>query len=267
MSGPNPEPEVLRKYSPRMMRWFARWLHRYFRRNFDGVRVSLEGQPPPGGDQPYIIYTNHPSWWDPVFFIYLANVLIPERRMFGPFDAQALAKYPMFRRLGCYGVERSTRKGAADFLKTSRAILAAPNTSLWITVQGEFADARQRPLVLQPGLAHLVRRLESGVAVPLAVEYPFWNERRPEALARFGRPLEAAECTGRSVADLDTLLADRLTETLDDLAEEAISRDPARFSTLILGRAGVGGAYDINRRLKAWASGRKFDSAHGDDRG
>ena len=267
MSGPNPEPEVLRKYSPRLVHWFARWLHGYFRRNFDGVRVSLDGEPPAGGDQPYIVYTNHPSWWDAVLFLYLANVLIPNRRMFGPFDAEALEKYPMFRRMGCYAVERSTHQGAADFLRTSRAILAAPDTALSITVQGEFSDTRKRPLVLQPGLAHLMRRLETGIVVPLAVEYPFWNERRPEALVRFGRPLEAAGCADKSVAELDTLLAERLTETLDDLAEEAISRDPSRFHTLVLGRTGIGGAYDINRRLKAWLSGRKFDSAHGDDRG
>jgi 1-acyl-sn-glycerol-3-phosphate acyltransferase len=267
VSTPNPEPEVLRKYSPRAVGWFARWLRGYFGRNFDGVRVSLDGQPPAGGDHPYIVYTNHPSWWDPVLFIYLSHTLLPQRRMFGPFDADALAKYPMFRRLGGYPVERSTRQGAADFLRTSRAILGAPNTVLWITAQGEFADPRRRPLVLQPGLAHLMRRLESGIVVPLAVEYPFWNERRPEALVRFGRPLEVTGCADRSVAELDALLAERLTETLDDLAEEAISRDASRFHTLLLGRTGIGGAYDLNRRLKAWSSGRKFDSAHDDDRG
>jgi 1-acyl-sn-glycerol-3-phosphate acyltransferase len=266
VSAPHSEPEVLRDYSPRLARWFARWLRGYFRRNFDGVRVSLDGEMPAGGDRPSIVYTNHPSWWDPVLFFYLSHTLIPDRRMFGPFDADALAKYPMFRRLGSYGVERSTRKGAADFLRTSRAILEAPDTVLWITVQGEFADPRQRPLVLQPGLAHLVRRLESGIVVPLAVEYPFWNERRPEALARLGRPLDVAECVGQSIAELNTLFAERLTETLDDLAQEAITRDPSRFHTLQLGRTGIGGVYDLNRRFKAWLSGRKFDSAHGDDR-
>ena len=249
-----------------MVGWFTRWLSGYFRRNFDGVRVSLEGEPPTGGDHPYIVYTNHPSWWDPVLFLYLSQTLIPHRRMFGPFDADALAKYPIFGRLGGYAVERSTRQGAADFLRTSREILAAPNTVLWITVQGEFADPRQRPLELQPGLAHLMRRLEGGIVVPLAAEYPFWNERRPEALVHFGRSLDVAGCAGKSVAELDTLLNESLTETLDYLAEEAISRDPSRFRTLLLGRSGVGGAYDIIRRLKAWASGRKFDSAHGGDR-
>jgi len=266
VSGPNPGTEALRRYSPRAVHWFARWLCGFFRRNFDGVRVSLGGQPPVDGDHPYIVYANHPSWWDPVLFIYLSHALIPNREMFGPFDADALAKYPMFRRLGCYAVERSTRQGAADFLRTSRAILAAPNTVLWITVQGEFVDPRKRPLELQPGLAHLMRRMQSGIVVPLAVEYPFWNERRPEALVRFGRPLDVADCSDKSVPELDALLTERLTGTLDDLALEAISRDPSRFHTLVLGRTGIGGVYDLYRRLKALLSGRKFDSAHGDDR-
>ena len=150
---------------------------------------------------------------------------------------------------------------------TSRAILATPGTSLWITAQGEFSDPRRRPVVLQPGLAHLVRDLERGLVVPLAVEYPFWNERRPEALSCFGRPIRRrATLGGQSVEELNALLARRLAETMDALAEEAATRDPARFRTLVLGRTGVGGVYDTGRRFKAWILGRRFDSAHGDDR-
>jgi len=260
------EPEVLRRYSPRLSRWFVRWLRGYFRRNFDGVRTSRAGTLPEGDDDPLIVYTNHPSWWDPIHFLLLASSTMPDRRMFGPFDADALAKYKMFRRFGGFGVERSTRRGAVEFLKTSRAILATPGNSLWITAQGEFSDPRRRPVVLQPGLAHLVRDLERGVVVPLAVEYPFWNERRPEALSYFGRPIRAGETATQSTEDLSALLARRLAETMDALAEEAATRDPARFHTVVLGRAGVGGVYDANRRFRSWVSGRRFDSAHGDDR-
>ena len=83
-------------------------------------------------------------------------------------------------------------------------------------------------------------------------ELASWYQRHVAPRVRVSRQIEE--------------LAERLTETLDGLAEEAISRDPARFRTLVLGRTGVGGTYDITRRLKAWVSGRKFDSAHGDDR-
>jgi 1-acyl-sn-glycerol-3-phosphate acyltransferase len=230
------------------------------------VRTSLEGAPPEAGDDPLIVYTNHPSWWDPIHFMLLASHVMPGRRMFGPFDAAALGRYPLFGRLGAFGVDRSTRRGAVEFLATSRAILAAPRTTLWITAQGEFSDPRSRPVVLQPGLAHLVRDLERGLVVPLAVEYPFWNERRPEALSRFGRPIHAGEERERSVEDLNALLEARLTETVDALAREAVTRDPGRFRTLVLGRTGVGGVYDMGRRLRAWMLGRRFDAAHEDDR-
>lgn len=258
--------EVLRRYSPRLARWFARWLRSYFRKNFNGVRTSFAGTPPEGNDDPLIVYTNHPSWWDPIHFLFLANSTMPDRRMFGPFDADALAKYKMFRRLGAFGVERSTRRGLVEFLTTCRSILATPGTSLWITAQGEFSDPRRRPVVLQPGLAHVMRDLKRGLVVPLAVEYPFWNERRPEALTYFGRPIPAGEVAQDSVEDLNALLVRRLAETMDALAEEAATRDPARFRTVVLGRTGVGGVYDAGRRFKSWIFGRRFDSAHGDDR-
>ena len=47
--------------------------------------------------------------------------------------------------LGVFGVEPKTMRGAREFLRTSRSILARPRTALWITAQGRFADARERP--------------------------------------------------------------------------------------------------------------------------
>ena len=41
-----------------------------------------------------------------------------------------------------------------------------------------------------------------------------------------------------------------------------MSRDPAKFTTLLAGKTGVGGVYDWWRRLKAWVRGRKFDASH-----
>jgi 1-acyl-sn-glycerol-3-phosphate acyltransferase len=263
-AAPTGMPEVARRYSPRMARGFGRWLRRYFARNFSAVRVSADGAPPGDTGQPILVYTNHPSWWDPIHFLLLARETLPGRRMFGPFDAEALAKYGFFRRLGAFGIDRSTRRGAAEFLRTSRALLDLPDATLWITAQGEFRDPRHRPVELQPGLAHLVRDLDRGLVVPLAVEYPFWNERYPEALSHFGRPFDLASDAHDTVDAWNSVLAERLAETMDALAAKARTRDPAGFRTLVLGRAGVGGSYDVWRRLKAWARGRRFDPAHDD---
>jgi hypothetical protein len=42
----------------------------------------------------------------------------------------------------------------------------------------------------------------------------------------------------------------------------AIGRDPAAFETLLDGRAGVGGWYDLWRRLMFWRRGQKFAGRH-----
>ena len=246
-------------FSPRLYRGFIAYLRGYFGRNFTAVRTSGEV---PRDARPVIFYANHPSWWDPIHFGLLASYRLPERRVYGPMDAEMLDKYRFFKKLGVFGTDRS-RRGAAAFLSTGQAVMAEPASSLWMTVEGSFADPRQRPLQLLPGLAHLVRRLSDGWVVPLALEYPFWNESQPEALSRFGEPIDLAREPRRTASEWTQRFAERLEMTMDQLAEDAAQRDPARFETLQTGRVGVGGVYDQWRRLRALAQGQGFDAAHG----
>ena len=249
-------------YSPRLLAFFCLYLRRYFARNFTAVRVSKTSAPAPSWNRPVIFYSNHPSWWDPIFYMLLGQDHLRIREGYGPMDAEMLEKYGFFRRLGIFGVEAGTRRGAATFLRTSLAVLERPGATLWLTAEGEFTDSRRRPVVLRPGLAHLAARLDRALVVPLALEYPFWNERRPEALARFGEPIEVGE-SRRSVAEWSALFAERLEATMDVLAEESARRDPGRFRPLVSGGTGVGGVYDLGRRLKALAAGREFHPGHG----
>jgi len=172
-----------------------------------------------------------------------------------------LARYRMFGRLGFFGVEQGTPRGAVQFLRAAQAILAAPHTALWITPQGRFADARERPIRLQPGLGHLARRTPRATFVPLALEYVFWDEQRPELLARFGPAWRAEESA--TSADLSAQLATALTATQDTLAQQAIARDPAAFQMLLEGRRGVNFIYDSWRRLRAGLRGETFNPEHG----
>jgi hypothetical protein len=99
--------------------------------------------------------------------------------------------------------------------------------------------------------------------VPLALEYAVWVERTPEALARYGEPIRVADHVGLDGKAWTRLIEDRLTQTLDALNADAMSRDPGRFVTVIGGTAGVGGVYDVWRRAKALLTGRRFDGSHG----
>jgi 1-acyl-sn-glycerol-3-phosphate acyltransferase len=246
---------------PWLFRLFTRHAKRYLRRNFHAVRLARGGPVPQLGDGPIIVVVNHPSWWDPLVGLVIAE-RFGDRQHYAPMESAALRKYRFFERLGFFGVQRGTVQGARDFLRIATALLALPRAMLWITAQGHFADVRQRPPGLRPGVAHLVRRLAGVTVLPLALEYVFWTERHPEALARFGAPLVVRDGKDH---DADTWLRhieDGLAATQDALAAEALRRDPALFETLLGGRAGVGGVYDWWRRVRAWLRGRRFRPEH-----
>ena len=255
------DPAALR--SPAMVRFFGRVMARAMRRSFHAVRLARPGWPDLPAGKPVLVYLNHPSWWDPAFLVVMATTGFAERTGYGPIDAKMLERYRFMSRIGLFGVEPGTQAGGFRFLRTSLRLLRDPRTMLWLTPEGTFTDPRARPVRLRPGLAHLVRRAPQAVIVPLALEYPFWNERTPEALGRFGAPLEASRLSGQPTEKITADLAGLLEKTMETLAEDAISRDPDRFLRLQSGRAGVGGVYDVWRHARAWARGHPFDPAHG----
>src|SRR5262245_38368200 len=80
--------------SPRLVRWFLRYVRRYLRKNFHAVRLARSGQAlDPGG--PLVVVLNHPSWWDPLVGLLLTQ-LFSTRAHYGPIESAALAKYRFF---------------------------------------------------------------------------------------------------------------------------------------------------------------------------
>ena len=255
------DPEALR--SAAWVRFFRIVLQRQLRRSFHSVRLAKPGVPALSDQLPLLVYFNHPSWWDGALVPTIADRLFPSRRVYGPIDDEALQRYGFMRRLGFFGVQRDSYAGAATFLRVGRRLLARADTLFCLTPEGHFTDPRRRPLLLQPGLARLIESVPRVTVLPMAIEYPFWDERLPEALIGFGD----AHVMGADVADtsddLHTSLAARLADTMDRLRDAALGRDASRFIELFEGTVGVGGVYDAWRRAKAWLRGERFDPAHG----
>jgi 1-acyl-sn-glycerol-3-phosphate acyltransferase len=253
-------PGPVAERSPLALALFRLYLRFLFWRRFDAIRVSRGSALADFPGQPLVIFCNHPSWWDPALILLALPRLLPGRHAFGPMDATELDRYRILRKMGVFGLEANSRRGAAAFLRTAGALLQRPQTMLCVTAEGAFTDPRLRPIRLRPGLAHLARAHRQAVFLPLAVEYSFWNESKPEALLRFGPALRLNP--GARVEDWLSAMEGALTETLDALAAESATRDPARFETVFVGTAGVGGIYDIWRRLRALVSGRAFIARH-----
>jgi 1-acyl-sn-glycerol-3-phosphate acyltransferase len=249
--------------SPWKLRFFLAYTRRYLRRHFHAVR--LLGAPALPMNRPAVIYLNHAAWWDPLVCLFLAEQLFPARPGFAPIEAAQLERYGIFRNLGFFGVEPGTARGAIRFLRTAENVLRDPAHLLWLTPQGRFADPRERPALLQEGLGRLALRARHAVFMPLAIEYPFWNDRLPEVLAHFGEPVTAEELPAPASGGeaQSRFLAARLECAQDELARASQARQPDAFTTLLGGEAGVGGVYDAWRRMKARWRGEAFSAEHG----
>ncbi|MBI0536728.1 glycerol acyltransferase [Roseomonas sp. KE2513] len=256
---PAPSPVTLR--DARLFAFFHVVFSRHFRRGMGALRVPPWGIPQEHRGRPLIVLANHPSWWDGVAFMLLSARLFPSRHVFIPMAAEALAKYRFMRRLGVFGIEPGAR-GAAAFLRTANEVLAAPRAMLWMNVPGRFQDVRERPVVIAPGVTRLAEIAPNAVILPLALDYVFWTESRPEMLAAFGPPMEAADLLALDREAREGALREALTATMDRLAAEAIPRDPARFEVVAAGAEGMGGFYDLWRRFRALLRGRRFDPRH-----
>jgi 1-acyl-sn-glycerol-3-phosphate acyltransferase len=243
-----------------ILRFFRRIVRSYFRRHFRAVLAQqaaiVEQLAQMRG--PLIVYANHSSWWDPMVSVLLAEQMFPNRKHYAPMDAAALAKYPVLRRIGIFPVEMNSARGAAQFLRTSQAILAEGGV-LWITPQGRFADPRE-PLEFKPGLAALAVRVPDVTLLPMAIEYAFWDERLPETLLRFGTPLKIE--AGSSTEDASETLKASLAVVMQELQAVVVARDASVFSVLLQGGRGTGGFYAFGRRLRALFTGKKFVKDH-----
>ncbi len=200
-----------------------------------------------------VIYLNHAAWWDPLVCLVLRREFFPRRSAYGPIDAAALERYRFLKRLGFFAVEAGTTRGAAQFLKTSGAILEKEASGLFLTPQGKFADVRA-PLILAPGIERLAARAPDANYLPLAIEYSFWEERKPEVLLAFGqaRPVSAGPS-----------LAHRLAELQAQLAAAAARRQPGEWKSLQKSRSGINLPYDFWRGTRARLRGEAFRTEHG----
>ncbi|WP_025886128.1 lysophospholipid acyltransferase family protein [Asaia prunellae] len=243
--------------SPFITYWVARALRQRIRQNFNLVRYSGVFPSIERG-RGIILYANHPSWWDPAVFSLIQQSFMGGKPGFGPIDARSIERYPLLRKAGFLPLDSQSRSSIRALLNASQSILRAGG-AFWITAQGAFTDVRTRPCLLQPGLAHIAKRNPQALILPVALDYTFTAESRPDIVIRFGEPFEGTNC---SIAFLTKQLAQVLEATCNDLTNQVITREADCFQTLLQGKAGMGGLYGSLQHALSGLKGRKHDPRH-----
>lgn len=273
-AGDHSDAHPLPTINPWIISGFRQFIPGYIRKHFHSFSIHADNLRSDDiqAEDCVVVFANHASWWDPVVALYCAQVFFPNFRLYAPIDADALEQYAIFRQLGFFGIDRDARRGAVQFLRTSEAILMQPGNSIWLTPEGSFQDCRNLESNVMPGIGHLAARI-SRLAVtrsiprvwflPLAVEYPFWEERLPEILAWFGPPILVQPDANADKLKCQSSLVEALRCAQRNLAAASIARNSSAFEVHLTGRAGTWGLYDLWRRGTSWLRGTKSKLHHG----
>ena len=178
----------------------------------------------------------------------------------------AARRYVEARRPGTVAVWLSG--AAADTVLAGRGV-HVPEVDDEGRMVGEDGDPVERVEVAAAAanpaeaLGRLVAGLESGRVIPVAIEYPFGQERLPEVVILIGETIDLSCVPRHSASGWSELLASRLEAAQDRLAVHTVARNDAPFDTMLSGRRGVGVVYDGWRYLQARFRGETFRPGHG----
>ncbi len=141
-------------------------------------------------DFPCIIYAPHMNWWDGIIGYNLMRRVFKVRpRMM----IEEMNRFPLFALIGAFPVNKASAQDAMISLKYIVDDLKEPDLGFWIFPQGIVKPPNYRPIEFQTGMAYVaqnVAKKHGGVnLIPVAVNYTFLREDRPECLVQIGEPL------------------------------------------------------------------------------
>ncbi|MEL6795969.1 MAG: lysophospholipid acyltransferase family protein [Planctomycetota bacterium] len=233
------------RYDPKIARVFRIIARRMIGKSFHALRFT------PGSldrldalathDGPVVGCMTHAGWWDPMLgvLLHIERFGPHGRDGIAPIDKAVLENVGIFKKLGLFGIDPddpNSKQALAEYAIDRLRTMHRP--TLWITPQGRFQDPRAE-MEIRPGVSAILSKLDNARAIVLAVEYPFWDDKKPEMLAHIVE-IEPPARTDSTVA-WHRSVSSAMKTTAGELACEAVTRDPARFESSLGGEAGDGG--------------------------
>jgi 1-acyl-sn-glycerol-3-phosphate acyltransferase len=212
------------------------------------VRVQIVGKLPDRSDAPLICYFNHPGWWDVYASVLVDRHILRRRfRSYGMMEEPQLRAYRFFTWCGGFSINRhNPREAARSVAYISRLLREQHGSALYMFPQGTITPNDQRPLVIYPGMAHIVSRAGGATLYPVALRYEFRGAQRPEAFIRLG-PVHRADAPVDIPALTDEIYR-RLTASVDALRDAVVADDMSTFRVLLRGRPGIDRLFDYFRQ-------------------
>ena len=138
-------------------------------------------------ETPVILFAPHHNWWDGMVGYNICNrIFKKEIRLM----IEELNRFPLIRRGGAFSVNKKSPQASMPSLLYAVEALGDPNNILYIFPEGIIKPPNHRPLELQTGMTYIaekaVKKYGKVALMPVAVNYYFLRDNRPEVLVEFG---------------------------------------------------------------------------------
>ena len=108
-----------------------------------------------------------------------------------------LKRFPLLRRGGAFSVNKKSPQASMEALKYSVRVLKDLNNILYIYPQGIIKPPNFRPIEFQSGVSYIAEKAAKAYGkvnlIPIAVDYVFLRDNRPEVWVEFGEHIELTE--------------------------------------------------------------------------
>ncbi len=136
---------------------------------------------------PVILFAPHSNWWDGIVGYNICNrIFKKEIRLM----VEELNRFPLIRRAGAFSVNKKSPQASMDALRYAVEAIEDTNNILYIFPQGIINPPNHRPLDLQTGMTYIAEKAAKKYGkvalMPVAVNYFFLRDNRPEVLVEFG---------------------------------------------------------------------------------
>ncbi len=214
------------------MFFFNMLQNRFFAFRYRGEENYFEAEK----DVPTILFAPHCNWWDGIVLYNTTHrIFHKEIRLM----VEELNRFPLLRRGGAYSVNKKSPQSAMKALKYSVDVVGDLRNILCIFPQGIIRPPHFRPIEFQTGLAYIaenaVKRYGKVNLIPMAVDYAFFRDNRPEVIVEFGKRIELRqgnELDKMSRKELTHYLEHALSETCDNQFKEMSQGDITKYKIL-----------------------------------
>ncbi len=214
------------------MFFFNMLQNRFFAFRYRGEETYFEAEK----DVPTILFAPHCNWWDGIVLYNTTHrIFHKEIRLM----VEELNRFPLLRRGGAYSVNKKSPQSAMKALKYSVDVVGDLRNMLCIFPQGIIRPPHFRPIEFQTGLAYIaenaLKKYGKVNLIPMAVDYAFFRDNRPEVIVEFGKRIELRqgnEFANMSRKELTHYLEKALTETCDNQFKEMSQGDITKYKIL-----------------------------------